>query len=149
MKILFYFFLISFWAACNLRDNSDGQHTNKRLYIYSTSNNCIDIDWYCYSDIGSFANSKIEFRKKGVSDIVTLEGYYVSDIEISKDTLKIQLWRNNISGMNISKIPCFKIIQIDTTGDQNKNDIEARMARIIKAKIDYTKPHHFDSRAKQ
>jgi hypothetical protein len=144
MKIICYFnLLLLLMSSCNHQEK--GKERNK-IYIYSVYGKWVNILWYCYSNIGGFSGSKIDFEDKTNGKTETIESFYLSDINVDKDTLKLQLWKNDTSGMNISKIPCFKNIQIDTTGDQNKNGIDARISRIIDAKIDYSKPHNFDSR---
>ena len=150
MQVVYFYSLLFFLSACTFQEPKKGENkmetSQRRLYIYSTSNDCVSIDWYCYSNIGGFSNSKVEFRNKDNNNIVTIENYYISDILVLGDTLKLQFWSKDTSGINISKIPCFKNIKIDATGDQNKNGIDARISRILNKKIDYTKPHNFDSK---
>jgi len=146
MKLFYFFSLLLFIInSCNSVDKVKQQN---KIFIYSASNDCVNIDWYCYSNVGGFSISKVDFKNKSDKSIGTIESFYLSDIEINKDTLKLQFWNSDTSGINISKISCFKNIKVDTTGNQNKNGIDARVSRIIDAKIDYTKRHNFDSKWK-
>jgi hypothetical protein len=151
MKFIFlYVAMFLLLLACNSQQKSKGddlESSRKKIYIYSTSNDCVNINWYCYSNIGGFSSSNIEFADKNTGYTLVMSNYYISDIEIKKDNLKIQFWSGDTSGIIASKIPCFKHILIDTTGDQNKNGIDARISRILEANIDYTKPHKFYSKA--
>lgn len=147
MKMIIYC-LALVCISCNMpKKQNDFEKRQSRLYIFSTSNYCVEIDWYFYSKIGGFSNSIIEFRRRDTKDTVTLESYYLSDIQIADNALKIQLWSNDTAGIDILQIPCFVHVEIDTSGDQNKNGIDARITRIIEAGVDYTKPHNFNSRS--
>lgn len=144
-KIVYIISLVILIKSCNTIEEEKEQ---QKLYLFSYSNEQVNIYWYCYSSIGGFSVSKIDFINQKTKEINTIRSFYFTDIKVYKDTLLLQFWNSDTSGLNVSGIPYFKHVLIDTTGDQNKNGIDARISRMLNAKIDFKKPHDFISTVK-
>jgi hypothetical protein len=146
-KVITTSLLYLFLCSCDIPEKGK-QKEQRKLYIFSHYDACININWYCYSTIGGFSVSLVDFVDKKTNSLYTIRSFYLSDVDVYGDTLKLELWSKDTSGLTLSGIPCFKFIVIDTNGDQNKNGIEARISRMIDAKIDYTRPHTYKSKVK-
>ena len=144
MQKLFLFFTIAL-TGCGL---------NNRIYIKTTDlNKEARVHWYCNSliadglstdhiEVSYKGNNTLLYVVSGVTDIYYYEFNNTLTIQLERD------FRNSPAHGNILDTTNLKSLQIklavETNGD-HENRSERRLLVLKKNKVDFSKPHYFNS----
>lgn len=102
------------------------------------------VDWYFHSLITNFSRSYIQVVDSKNDSYKVFESFYISNIEMVKDTLKIQLFKNDYKADSAILQNLKLSIFLDTTGGQ-WNDAASRLGRLMDKNVDHSNPHFVDT----
>ena len=107
-----------FLSGCfEFLDSNEKQDRSKRIIIKELKyDEQFTIEWYHYSLISNYSPGVVDVVNDSAHQTIC-ESSYLSDIELSKDTLKIILWKNDVDLLLNKNLAGLKI-KLDTTGVQ-------------------------------
>lgn len=116
---------------------------DRKIYIKSLNiGDSARVDWYFYSLLTNFSKSSIQFSNVDRDGVIIFESFFISDISLMADTLKVQLFKNEFNIDSAMLLNGGLNIIVDTTGGE-WNQASSRLGRLQSKNIDLFK-HHFE-----
>ena len=98
------------------------------------------VDWYFFSLLSNFSISYLQVNDTVEGNThVFFESFYLSDVEFSNDTVKIQVYKNDYK-LDANAVPNLHVT-IDTSGGI-WNQASSRLGRLQRRNVDFYKPHN-------
>jgi hypothetical protein len=118
---------------------------DKKLFIKSVqADDTKRVDWYFFSLISGFSRIYLQYVDKDAKADTFFESFYLSDSNKTKDTLTIQVYKNDYK-LDTNKVKALGlVIKMDTTGGI-WNQASSRLGRLQSKNVNFKHSHFADS----